>query len=113
MIRITIFAFSSAVSIMNFALAVAQNVTAVDTWPGYDQLPPCEGQCYKGFVATINCSTPQCICSLDHWPTSLQTIYDCARTHCDVRLGTASHPDPNFSKMLAVLREYCSIMGFK
>lgn len=126
---------------MHFLPVGAQNVTPAETWRGYYRLGSCLKWCYsgcpinvtletdqcpgpilhsgdadlqlyRGFVSQLQCTTAECICSLDHWHTTLQAIYNCGRKYCKIQVGTPSHPDPDFSEMLDVVRGYCSEMGF-
>jgi hypothetical protein len=66
---------------------------------------------YKGLVHELGCSVPPCICNTDKWFGTLQTIYDCGRIYCHMRLGTQALPDEDFQKMLAVVRGYCESVG--
>jgi hypothetical protein len=63
---------------------------------------------YEGFVNELKCFSAQCICRLENRPLSLQTIYDCGRLYCNLRIGTAAFPDEDFSKTLGVLAQFCS-----
>src|SRR5881227_1429689 len=46
MVRPTVATLSTLVFILCYLPVNAQNVTAADTWPGYDLLRPCEKWCY-------------------------------------------------------------------
>jgi hypothetical protein len=67
---------------------------------------------YGGLINQLQCSSAECICLLERWLTSFQTVYDCGRQYCQMRLGTTSLPDEDFTKSLGMLATLCTERKF-